>query len=87
MNILPSMYIFKLKASGPKSHVIGLGCSNLAGVDLGETFARVVKFFSVRIMLATAAEHNLELHQMDVVTAFLHGEIVTDVHMTVPKGF
>ncbi len=41
----------------------------------------------VRVMLATVAVNDLELHQMDVVTAFLHGDIDKDIYMEVPAGF
>ncbi len=37
-------------------------------------------------MLATVAVKYLELHQMDVVTAFLHGDIDKDIYMEVPAG-
>lgn len=83
MNILPSMNIFKLKPSGPKARVIALECRQLAEMVPREGFAPVVKFVSVRITLAMAAEHNLMVHQMDVVTAFLHGEIDKDVYIAV----
>ncbi len=56
-------------------------------MDYGETYAPVVKFTSVRVMLATVAINDIELHQMDVVTAFLHGDIDKDIYMEVPAGF
>ena len=57
------------------------------GVDYGETYAPVVKFRFVRALLATVAAHDLELHQMDVVTAFLHGDLDKEIYMAVPPGF
>ncbi len=48
-----------------------------------ETYAPVVKFTSVRVMLATVALNDLELHQTDVVNAFLHGDIDKDIYMEV----
>ncbi len=58
------------------------------GVDYGETYAPVVKFTSIRIMLATVAIQDLELHQMDVVTAFLHGDLDKNILiLEVPDGF
>ncbi len=47
----------------------------------------VVKFTSVRVMLATVAVQELELHQMNVVTAFQHGNLDKEIFMEVPAGF
>jgi hypothetical protein len=37
--------------------------------------------------MALVAHYDLELHQMDVKTAFLNGDLYEDVYMTQPKGF
>ena len=42
---------------------------------------------SVRIVLAIAAYFDYEIWQMDVKTAFLHGNLTEDVYMIHPEGF
>jgi hypothetical protein len=37
--------------------------------------------------MALVAHYNLELHQIDVKTTFLNGDIYKDVYMTQPKDF
>lgn len=37
--------------------------------------------------MALVAHYDLELHQMDVKTAFLNGELVEDIYMVQPPGF
>nr|GEX89328.1 retrovirus-related Pol polyprotein from transposon TNT 1-94 [Tanacetum cinerariifolium] len=56
------------------------------GVDYQETFALVDKMVIVKALLA-AAMHNLEVYQMDVSNAFLHGDLFEDVYMKLPMGY
>lgn len=57
------------------------------GTDFGEIFSPVVKMTSIRVFLGLAASLNLELEQMDVRTAFLHGDLDEEIYMEQPEGF
>lgn len=63
------------------------GFSQIYGVDYIDTYAPVVKLASIRILLAIAAIYGLEIHQMDVVTAFLAGDLEEEIYMEQPEGF
>ena len=39
------------------------------------------------MLIAIAAIHNFEIHQMDAKTAFLNGELDEEIYMEQPKGF
>jgi hypothetical protein len=47
----------------------------------------VAIFSSLRTVFALTAEHNLELHQMDVKAAYLNADLKKDLYMEVPPGF
>lgn len=47
----------------------------------------MVRHTSIRVLLAMVAHQNLELEQLDVKTAFLHGELEEEIYMTQPDGF
>ena len=51
-----------------------------------QTFAPVVDFSAVRIALAVSVQKGHLVHQMDVLTAFLHGEIDNDVYIYPRSG-
>lgn len=60
------------------------GFEQLAGVDYMETFSPVVRFSTIRLMLAIAASRNWQVHQLDVNNAFLS---FLFIYMVRPKGF
>src|SRR5271155_3881687 len=70
-----------------KARLVARGFSQIYGIDYLDTYAPVVKLASIRILLAIAAIYGLEIHQMDVVTAFLAGELEEEIYMEQPEGF
>ena len=57
------------------------------GIDYRETFAPVISFPSLRIILTVAAKYDLEIGQLHVISAFLNGLIDTIVYLCQPEGF
>ena len=42
---------------------------------------------TVRTLVQVAAHHGLDLQQMDVKTAYLHGPIEEEIYINAPKGY
>ena len=63
------------------------GNSQEKGLNCNETFSPVVRSESIRSVIALASKYGLKLHQMDVATAFLNGELKEEVYTEQPKGF
>jgi len=57
------------------------------GIDYCETFALVISFPSLRIILIIAAKYNLKIRQFDVISAFLNSLIDMIVYLQQPDGF
>ena len=88
-----SKWVFKTKMNADgsinkhKARLVAQGFAQQHGIDYEETFAPVVKYVSLRTVLAIANQHNMELHQMDVNSAYLNGDIDADIYMRQPEGF
>lgn len=50
-------------------------------MDYHETFAPVVRHSTIRIVLALAVQFELLVHHIDIVAAYLNGDLEDDVYM------
>ena len=81
----------KMKAYGSidkyKARQVIKGYKQKEGLDYFDTYSPVTRISSIRMLIAIAAIHNLEIHQMDVKTAFLNGDLDEEIYMEQPEGF
>ena len=88
-----SKWVFKVKHDSCgqverfKGRVVAKGYSQKHGIDFEETFAPVLRFSSIWTLLAFAVNTSMIIHQMDVVTAFLNGELKEEIYMQQPPGY
>lgn len=85
------VYKIKYKSNGEidryKARLVVRGFTQEYGINYYETFSPVVKFSSLRAILAIAASKNLLLKQFDIKTAFLNSDLDELIFMKQPKGF
>jgi len=88
-----SKWFYKVKTSGDgsveryKTRLVAQRFSQRQGADYDETFCPVVRMESVRALVALSTQHDLELHHVDVSTAFLNGVLEEEVFMRQPEGY
>ena len=70
-----------------KGRLVAQGYSQQHGIDYYEIFAPVVRLSSIHILFAFAIENKMEIHQMNVVGAFLNGELKEEIFMQQPPGY
>src|SRR6266850_320961 len=91
--VVGSKWVFCIKR-GPdgtiqkyKARIVTQGFTQVEGIDYDETFAPIAKLSSLQAILAIAMELNLEVHQMDVKSVYLNGELEEEIYMETPPGF
>ena len=72
-----------------KVQLVAQGFSQVPGVDYFDTYAPVAKLTSIRTVLALAACQDMELHQVDIMGAYLNGELAYNecIYMHQPPGY
>jgi hypothetical protein len=91
--ILTSRWVFKTKVdeSGKikkyKARLVARGHTQEYGVDYEEVFAPVAKYEAIRPLLAAAVNEEMYVHQMDVISAYVQGELHDEVYMKQPEMF
>uniref|UniRef100_A0AAV1VJG3 Polyprotein n=1 Tax=Peronospora matthiolae TaxID=2874970 RepID=A0AAV1VJG3_9STRA len=85
-------WVFKIKrkADGSiekyKARLVAKGFRQKYGIDYTETFSPVVKYVTLRMVIAITKHFGWPLDQLDVVTAFLLGVMKEKVFCAVPEG-
>eukprot|EP01018_Ginkgo_biloba_P024032 Gb_18989 [translate_table: standard] len=81
----------KYKADGTidkhKVRLVVKGYTQKEGIEYEETSAPTAKMITIRLVLAIAAQLGWKVHQMDVKSDFLNGDLEEGVYMQQPEGF
>ena len=90
--VLPNIWVYSIKTNDDgsttfKARLCIGGHLQKKGIDYGETFASVVKFASVRLVLAMATRRGWHVHKVDFVAAFLNSLLQEKVYMQQIPGF
>lgn len=92
--IVGCKWIFKYKEGIPgvepprfKARLVAKGFTQIEGIDYNEIFSPVVKHVSIRLMLSVVVNYDMELEQLDVKTAFLHGTLDEEIYMSQYEEF
>lgn len=90
---IPYKWVFKTKRDGDgaierrKARLVIKGFAQREGIDYDETFSPVVRYNSLRYLLSLAVEFDLDIEQLDAVSAFLQGDVDEEIFMVQPKEF
>ena len=92
-NILPCTWVLRIKRYPDgrlrkfKARICARGDRQIAGVDYGESFAPVVSWSTVRLLLCMSVKLGWETRQVDFSNAFVQASLKEEVYMRMPPGF
>lgn len=64
-----------------KARLVARGCEQRYGIDYEEVYAPVARMEIIRTMFALCVEKGMHIHQMDVVTAYVQGDLSSEIYM------
>lgn len=90
---LRTMWVFKTKldangnVSKYKARLVAKGCGQIPGIDFNDTYSPVIRYNSIRFLIALATKEGFHIDQMDAITAFLQGDLKEEIFVQQPVGF
>ncbi|MBW0516785.1 hypothetical protein O181_056500 [Austropuccinia psidii MF-1] len=93
LRLLDTTWVFREKTDAlgnvmeRKARLCVQGFLQVENLDFHQTFAPTGRLSTLRFLLGYCAYHNFDLHQMDVKTAFLHGNLDEDLFIRLPEGY
>ncbi|CAM8877555.1 unnamed protein product [Rhodiola kirilowii] len=70
-----------------KARLVIQGFRQKYGMDYFDTYASVARISTIRLMIALASIHKFLVHQMDLKTYFLNGDLEEEIYMKQPEDF
>jgi len=90
---LPSHWVYKIKRNGAgnvqrfKARIVCGGNHDIEGIDYQATYPLTARLGHIWLALAINAKYDLEIHQMDVCTAFFGADLEKEIYMHRPQGY
>ena len=86
--VIKNRWLFDVKQDNrKKARLVAKGFSQVGGIDFNEIFSPVVRFETVRLMLALSSLEDWYIEALEVKTTFLYGKLDEEIYIHQPEGF
>ena len=91
--VLSNRWVFKTKTDQNgkiekhKARLVARGHVQKLGIDFEEVFAPVARYETIRTLIAAAVNDEMHIHQMDVISAYVQGELHDEIYMEQSETF
>jgi hypothetical protein len=86
-----AIFSTKLSSTGEiirrNCRIVGRGFAQREGIDYNDTFASVIRYDTVKCIIAIAASGNRRLFHGDFTTAYLNAPLKEDIYIELPLGY
>ncbi|MBW0533586.1 hypothetical protein O181_073301 [Austropuccinia psidii MF-1] len=93
LRLLDTTWVFREKTDSlgnvieRKARLCVCGFLQVEDLDFHKTFSPTGRLSTLCFLLGYCADHDFDLHQMDVKTAFLHGNLDKSLFIWLPEGY
>lgn len=93
MNVVGNKWVYRIKRNTNgtinryKARLVTKGFHQQPSIDFFETFSPMMKPTTIRLFLTIALNYKWAIRQLDVESAFLHGDLFGEVYMALPQGY
>jgi hypothetical protein len=84
MRILDARWVYTQRSTGWKARWVAKGYRQVEEIDYNETHAAVAHKDTHRVFLSFVNHFNLHCNQLDIVSAFLNGDLEEEIHVCAP---
>lgn len=91
--VIKSKWVFKVKRHQDgsvdkfKARLVARGDQQHEGTDFNEIFAPVARLETIRTLLGTSVVRGMHIHHLDVITAYVQGDLTDELYMEQPQMF
>ncbi|PIL30269.1 hypothetical protein GSI_07447 [Ganoderma sinense ZZ0214-1] len=86
--VVKNRWVFDVKTDGrKKARLVAKGFSQVEGEDFDKIFSPVVRFETVRLIMALAALEDWHISGLDVRSTYLYGKLDEEIYLEQPEGF